>query len=49
VAHGQEAPAEGLAAYFTGFTLAGTVIYAAGVMLAAGLLRFSRPANMTTV
>jgi urease accessory protein len=48
MAHGQEAPAEGLAAYFAGFTLAGTVIYAAGVALAGAALR-RRRLSMTTV
>jgi urease accessory protein len=48
MAHGQEAPAEGLAAYFAGFTLAGTVIYMAGVALAGAVLR-SRRLSTTTV
>jgi urease accessory protein len=48
MAHGQEAPTEGLAAYFAGFTLAGTVIYAAGVALAGAALR-RRRLSMTTV
>jgi urease accessory protein len=34
IAHGQEAPAGDLAGYFTGFTLAGLALYAAGLLLA---------------
>jgi urease accessory protein len=49
MAHGQEAPTEGLAAYFAGFTLAGTVIYAAGVALAGALLRSRRVPSLTRV
>ena len=41
VAHGQEAPAGGLAAYFAGFTLASSAIYVA-VIVGAHLLRHRR-------
>jgi urease accessory protein len=37
MAHGQEAPAGNLAAYFLGFTLAGTALFAAGVALARAM------------
>jgi hydrogenase/urease accessory protein HupE len=39
MAHGLEAPTGDLAAYFAGFTLAGTAIFAAGVMMARGVVR----------
>jgi urease accessory protein len=39
MAHGQEAPTGDLAAYFAGFTVAGTAVFAAGVVLARSLVR----------
>jgi len=37
MAHGQEAPAGNLPAYFLGFTLAGTALFACGVALAGAI------------
>lgn len=48
MAHGQEAPTGGsLTAYFAGFTLAGTALYAVGAWLALSLerLRGARPSR----
>jgi urease accessory protein len=39
MAHGQEAPAGNLAAYFAGFTLAGAALYAGGVWVARRVKR----------
>jgi urease accessory protein len=41
MAHGQEAPAGNLLAYFAGFTFAGTTVFTLGVLLAQALLRAS--------
>jgi urease accessory protein len=40
VAHGQEAPTGDLAAYFTGFTLAGVALYGAGLLVPGFLARW---------
>jgi urease accessory protein len=39
MAHGQEAPAGNLSAYFAGFTFAGTAVFTLGVLLAQVLFR----------
>jgi len=48
IAHGQEAPSGDLAGYFTGFTLAGIALYAAGLKGTSLLIRAQKGAPITS-